>query len=187
MPTTRPRTKPKAEVLPRLRHLTIREAKYAVSVAAGNTRGQAVLDAGYACPRKEASSVAGKLQKRPEVKAAIEALTIAESAAQLVTPPRIISRLAEIGLGDTDEVGGVKLKGSDRVKALETLGKWIGLGAVDAVAETSDAALRRLNDEELAREVAQMRSRIAQTIDAPPVRTNGHDTEAREIPAKHEE
>lgn len=86
---------------------------------------QAAIRAGYS--ENTAYSIGNENLKKPEIAEKIRELMAEREERTGITQDKVLDELAEVGFAKKNAVHGIKMKMSDKIKALELLGKHLGM------------------------------------------------------------
>ena len=86
---------------------------------------QAAIRAGY--KEDNAYSMGAENLKKPQIAERIEEVMNERAARTDITQDRILNELAKIGFAENGRIGDAIVKTADKIKALELLGKHVGM------------------------------------------------------------
>ena len=124
--------------LPEVKALKTQQRRYLLEYIATNNGTQSAIKAGYS--KHTAGVTASKLLNTPNIKRALEACNKVLAEENAITTDYITSRLQTI-------VDGDKTTNSDKIRALELLGKWLNMwkdSTSTNIALFSDGAIDKL-------------------------------------------
>lgn len=105
--------------------LTAKQERFVQEYLVDLNATQAAIRAGYSS--KTAYSMGQRLLKNVEVQAAIQKALKDRQARTEITQDTVVEELAKIGLADAHDYSDADLKYSNKLKALELLGKHLGM------------------------------------------------------------
>lgn len=105
--------------------LTAKQERFVQEYLVDLNATQAAIRAGYSA--RTAYSMGQRLLKNVEVQAAIQAAMDKRSQRVEITQDTVVEELAKIGLAEAHDYSDADLKYSNKLKALELLGKHLGM------------------------------------------------------------
>lgn len=105
--------------------LTEKQALFVQEYLVDLNATQAAIRAGYS--ENTAYSIGNENLKKPEIAEKIRELMAEREERTNITQDKVLDELAEVGFAKKNTVHGIRMKMSDKIKALELLGKHLGM------------------------------------------------------------